>query len=56
MCSSAINEIGRQLSTVNWTPMYRMHDVQEQTGCFDSIINVIVDFDINAMIDHGSHQ
>ena len=41
--SVTIDEIGRQLSVVNWTPMYRMNDVQEQTDFFYLTVNGIVD-------------
>ena len=41
--NSVIDTIGRQLSVVNWTPLYRMCDVQQQADYFYNIVNTIVD-------------
>ena len=41
--NASIDSIGRKLALVNWSPLYRLDDVQEQTDYFYSIMNNVVD-------------
>ena len=41
--TAAVESIGRQLAAINWSSLYLMNDVQQQTDYFYAIVNDIVD-------------